>query len=549
MESLKYLSVRTRKSSAKILPRIVGLLVASLVFATSGFCFAASVTVAWDPSPDPVVIGYTVRYGTNTGQYSSFLVVGANTQATISGLVEGKTYFFAVTAHTLLGLESGPSEELRYTVPGGSSGSQPTLNPISDLVINEDSGQHTVTLTGISVGLGGILTPLLGVTATSSNPSLIPNPAVEYTSPLTTGLLRLTPVNNAFGTATITVTVNNLGLLNSLLSRTFNVTVNAVNDAPTLAVVNPVTVAAGTSYTVSLTGISSGAPNENQALTLTASSSNPSVLPNPSVSYSQGASSATLTLSPPTGSAGVATVTVTVMDGQSQNSTVTRTFNVTVGAGAAANTLYVEAESGGVAGAMISVADTGASGGRYIYSMTDYQGTASFQVNTPLGGNYYVWCRVLSRDSGTDSFFVSVDGSNEQVFTTAPDSWSADWQWTRVNVGGTPRIFPLTPGSHSITFRGRERLTCLDALYITSDPNFSPVAAPRLGIIPAAALGVQLSFQAQGGTRWEVQATYDFSSWTTLWISSVAAVGGERFTYTDLSGSPNGRRFYRVMAR
>ena len=43
----------------------------------------------------------------------------------------------------------------------------------------------------------------LTVTAVSSNPGLIPNPTVSYTSPGTTGSLRFTPVANASGTATI----------------------------------------------------------------------------------------------------------------------------------------------------------------------------------------------------------------------------------------------------------------------------------------------------------------------------------------------------------
>ena len=39
---------------------------------------------------------------------------------------------------------------------------------------------------------------------------------------------------NAFGTATITVTVNDGQRANNTIARTFTVTVNAVNDPPTL---------------------------------------------------------------------------------------------------------------------------------------------------------------------------------------------------------------------------------------------------------------------------------------------------------------------------
>ena len=81
----------------------------------------------------------------------------------------------------------------------------PTLNAISNLTINENAGQQTVSLTGITAGGGA--SQALTVTAISSNPGLVPNPAVGYTSPNATGTLTFTPAANAFGTATVTVVV------------------------------------------------------------------------------------------------------------------------------------------------------------------------------------------------------------------------------------------------------------------------------------------------------------------------------------------------------
>jgi hypothetical protein len=57
----------------------------------------------------------------------------------------------------------------------------PTLNTISDLVINEDSGMRTVNLSGITSGASNELQTLT-VTAVSSDAAIIPNPAVDYTS-------------------------------------------------------------------------------------------------------------------------------------------------------------------------------------------------------------------------------------------------------------------------------------------------------------------------------------------------------------------------------
>ena len=44
-----------------------------------------------------------------------------------------------------------------------------------------------------------------------ANPSLIPNPTVNYTSPNPTGSLTFTPATNSFGTATLTVVVKDNG--------------------------------------------------------------------------------------------------------------------------------------------------------------------------------------------------------------------------------------------------------------------------------------------------------------------------------------------------
>src|SRR5205823_724245 len=72
------------------------------------------------------------------------------------------------------------------------------------------AGQQVVALQGIGAGTPAG-TQVLSVTASSSNPGLIPNPAVVYTSPNATGELRYTPTSGQAGTATITVTVKDNG--------------------------------------------------------------------------------------------------------------------------------------------------------------------------------------------------------------------------------------------------------------------------------------------------------------------------------------------------
>jgi hypothetical protein len=289
-----------------------------------------SVNLAWSPSPDTNVVGYRVYYGVASRTYTNMVDVGAVTNATIGGLVEGKTYYFAATAYNILGLESDYSAEISYTIPGGSVNQAPTLNALNNLTINEDAGQQTVALSGISSGASNEVQTLT-VTASSGNTAVVPNPTVTYTSANTNGTLTFTPVANANGSALITVTVNDGGATNSTITRTFTVTVNAVNDAPTLNALNSVTINEDAGQqTVNLSGIGSGASNESQPLTVTATSGNTAVVPNPTVTYTSANTTGTLAFTPVASASGSALITVTVSDGGTTNSSITRTFTVTV---------------------------------------------------------------------------------------------------------------------------------------------------------------------------------------------------------------------------
>ena len=208
----------------------------------------------------------------------------------------------------------------------------PTLDAIANLTIGEDSGLQTVNLTGISSGAANE-SQTLTVTASSSAPTLIPNPTVTYTSPASTGSLKFTPAANANGSAIITVTVKDGGTSNNVVSQTFTVTVNPVNDPPTLAALSNITVDENSAAkTVNLSGISSGATNENQNLSVTATSSNPALIPAPTVNYSSPSATGTLSFTPVSSMSGTATITVTVNDGQSTANTVSQSFVVTVAA-------------------------------------------------------------------------------------------------------------------------------------------------------------------------------------------------------------------------
>lgn len=130
--------------------RIVGLTRVLILFCAllhhPGQAFSAtlpapySLTLAWEPSPNPVVAGYHLYYGTASGNYtSSSYIAGNGTTATVSGLVSGVTYYFAITSVDAEGQESAFSSELNYSQ--GIAGVQMQIHGVA-------GGQFMLTVSG-----------------------------------------------------------------------------------------------------------------------------------------------------------------------------------------------------------------------------------------------------------------------------------------------------------------------------------------------------------------------------------------------------------------
>ena len=279
--------------------------------------------------PNPTVV-YTSPNATGSLQYTPVPGESGTALITLTVMDDG-------------GTANGGSDTTveTFTVTVNVVNDQPTLDAIADpAAILEDAAQQSVNLTGIGTGAANE-TQTLSVTAASSNPGLVPNPTVTYTSPDATGSLQYTPLADQFGSAVITVTVmDDGGTANGgidTVTQMFTVNVTAVNDAPTLdAISNPAAIDEDSAQqTVSLTGISAGG-GESQTLTVTATSSNPGLISNPTVTYASPGTNGMLEYSPVANQSGTATVTVTVMDdGGTANGGIDvsmRTFVVTVSA-------------------------------------------------------------------------------------------------------------------------------------------------------------------------------------------------------------------------
>ncbi len=109
----------------------IAFLVFLLLFALVSLASGATLTISWDPSPEPDISGYIVFVGESSEDYSSRIDVGNVTSYTVNNLEEGKTYYLAVKAVDYGGNESAFSDEISYLIEsssdsgsgsGGSSG-------------------------------------------------------------------------------------------------------------------------------------------------------------------------------------------------------------------------------------------------------------------------------------------------------------------------------------------------------------------------------------------------------------------------------------------
>ncbi len=186
------------------------------------------------------------------------------------------------------------------------------------------------------IGDGGDGGQTISIAASSSNASIVPDPTVNYTSPNATGSLTYTPVADANGTVTMTVTVTDDGSSPNSTVETFDVLVTAVNDAPSFTKGADQTVnedAAAQNIAGWATAISRGPADESaQVLTFNVANDNNALFSaQPDVDEATG----NLTYTPAANISGSTTVTISLSDdGGTANGGVDnsgdQTFSITV---------------------------------------------------------------------------------------------------------------------------------------------------------------------------------------------------------------------------
>ena len=222
----------------------------------------------------------------------------------------------------------GSDADLTDSVDIGAFEAQVSIESVSDKATNEDTQlQFTFNVGGSSI---------ISVTATSSNPTLVPNdPAnIAVSGSGSTRTLTINPAANQVGNSTITLKVN--GANSQTMSDTFGLTVNGVNDAPSFTTGADQTVNEdGGAQTVAgwATSLSRGPSDESgQSLTFQVTNNTNAALfsAGPAISPT-----GTLTYTPTANANGSATITINLRDsGGTANGGVdtsaSQTFIITV---------------------------------------------------------------------------------------------------------------------------------------------------------------------------------------------------------------------------
>lgn len=191
----------------------------------------------------------------------------------------------------------------------------PTIEAIADVVSNEDEAVADIALVGDDKET---IKSKLQYTVVATNADLVSPDGLILRKTGSRRYLDITPLENAFGETDITVTVND-GI--DEVSTTFNLTVNAVNDPPTISAVEPIEINEDqmVSFTVTLTDIDT-APDE---LKITGNAANAALLPSDNITSTGEGLTRTVTLSPGANMGGKTKVTLSVNDGDNTVSTET----------------------------------------------------------------------------------------------------------------------------------------------------------------------------------------------------------------------------------
>ena len=126
-------------------PLFLGLMACIWIIFHANLVLGTEVTLQWDPNTEADLAGYRLYYGFSSRSYDNVVDLGDQTTYTLSGLEQGQTYYFALTAFDTEGLESGYSNEVTRSFL--TTNQAPTADAGPDQKVDEGI---FVTLSGLN---------------------------------------------------------------------------------------------------------------------------------------------------------------------------------------------------------------------------------------------------------------------------------------------------------------------------------------------------------------------------------------------------------------
>jgi hypothetical protein len=279
---------------------------------------AGQANLAWDP-PDisTDVTGYMIHYGRTSGAYSQAIDVGNTTSYTVSNLIDGQTYYFAVAAYNAVGYESVYSNEVSTAI----APSQYLL-----MISNPSPGQGTVSGSGISCGETCLAAYNAG-TVVSLSAMAVPGSTFDGWSGggcSGTGLCKVTMNANITITANFKTSIVSTTSTTSIPPTTSTTSVTTTSSTTSVATtsIRPTTTTSTTTSIMTTSSTMSIPPTKNYSITASVSGTGGKISPAGTSSVSSG-SGKTFSITPAIGYR----ITDVTVDGKSIGAVNSYTFS------------------------------------------------------------------------------------------------------------------------------------------------------------------------------------------------------------------------------
>jgi len=266
---------------------------------------------------------FTYSLTTNPGGY--FQIVDNQLQTTASLPDVAASYGIQIQTTDSGGLSLASPKSFTITVADPPQDQvPPTISSISDKTTNEDTVTSAIPFTITDAN-----NDIQSVTAISNNQTIVPNNRITLGGTGSNRTITINPAANQWTYRANPETINDPVVITIIVRdryfttvRTFNLTVNEVNDPPTISSVPTKSTNEDTPKTVDLTITDV----DGDTLTLSGTSTDIGIVPDENITFNGSGDTRTSTITPAANQSGTVNITLNVSDGRGGSASTTFTL-------------------------------------------------------------------------------------------------------------------------------------------------------------------------------------------------------------------------------